>query len=69
MVIEKTTLVPSRYSNLPDHVTQDAYVGNGSTDKWDGVAEHFNFRTVDPADVDKVLMTTSKGTCWVDGNP
>ena len=50
--------------------TQDAYVGNGATDKWDSVAEKdFNFRTVDPADVKEVLLTTTKGTCWVDGNP
>ena len=51
VVIEKTPLVPSQYINLPDHVTvavqttdgrhftQDAYVGNGATDKWDSVAE------------------------------
>ena len=58
MVIEKTPLVPSHYIDLPDHVTvavqttdgrhftQDGYVGNGSTDKWDSVAEKdFNFRS------------------------
>jgi hypothetical protein len=79
--LEKTPLVPNQYINLPDltvsvqttdgrHLTQDAYVGNGATDKWDSLAEQdFNFRTVDPADVKEVLMTTSKGTCWVEGNP
>jgi hypothetical protein len=82
VVIEKPPLVPNQYVNLPDHVTvavqttdgrhftQDAYVGNGATDKWDSVAEKdFNFRSVDPADIKEVLMTTTKGTCWVDGNP
>jgi len=82
VVIEKTPLEPNQYVNLPDHVTiaiqttderhftQDAYVGHDATDKWDSVAEKdFNFRTVDPADIKEVLMTTSKGTCWVDGNP
>jgi hypothetical protein len=51
VVIEKPSLVPNQYLNLPDHVTvavqttdgrhftQDAYVGNGATDKWDSVAE------------------------------
>jgi hypothetical protein len=50
VVIEKTPLVPSRYINLPDvtvavqitdgrHFTQNAHIGNGSTDKWDSVAE------------------------------
>jgi hypothetical protein len=35
--------------------------------KWDSVAEKdFNFRTVDPAGVKEVFMTTSNGTCWVD---
>jgi hypothetical protein len=84
VVITKNGLpeLTSHFIDLPDHytvsvrtkdgrhVTQDASVGEGGTDKWDTVAEKdFNFLNVDPADVKDVLMTTSKGTCWVDGNP
>jgi hypothetical protein len=36
----------------------------------DSVVEyHFPFRNVDRSDVNEVLMTNSKGTCWVQGNP
>ena len=57
VVIEKTPPVPNQYINLPDHVTlavqtadgrhftQDAYVGDGATDKWDSLAEK-DFRLV-----------------------
>lgn len=82
VLIQKTAIPPNQYINLPDyitvvvrttdgrHLTQDAFVGNGATDKWDSVAEKdFIFRTVDPHDVKEVVMTTSKGQCWVQGNP
>jgi len=74
----------SRYIVLPDHYTvvvqtkdghkhtQNAFVGEGPgiDETWDSIAEKdFIFANVLPEDVNHVFMTTSKGTCWVDGRP
>jgi hypothetical protein len=50
--------------------TQEAMVTAGKTAAYDSpVEKDFNFPTVDPSVVQEVLMTTSRGTCWVSGNP
>ncbi|AGB23009.1 hypothetical protein Mycsm_02676 [Mycobacterium sp. JS623] len=84
VVLDKTggLGVNSSFIVLPDHYvvvvqtkdghhhTQEAYVGREATGNWDTVAEKdFLFPDIDPADVAHVVMTTSKGTCWVDGSP
>jgi hypothetical protein len=82
VVIEKTALIPSDQLTLPDHFTvvvqttdgqhhtEDAVIGTDATGRWDSKAEYdFLFRNVDPSDVKEVLMTDSKGTCSVQGNP
>jgi hypothetical protein len=73
--------VNSVYIVLPDHYTvvvetkegrhqtQEAAVSAEATSNWDSVSEKdFNFPEIDPAEVAHVVMTTSKGTCWVDGS-
>lgn len=51
------------------HVTQDAYITHDATGPWDSIAEFdFLFRDLNPADVKEVLLTNSKGTCWVKGD-
>jgi hypothetical protein len=80
--VEKRPIVPNRFVDLPDHfavvvrtkdgrhITEDDYVSRAATGDWDSVVEKsFIFRTVDPLDVKEVLLTSSKGTCWVQGNP
>jgi hypothetical protein len=82
VVIQKTALTPSDQLILPDHFTvvvqtndgsshtKDAVIGSGATGPWDSSTEYdFLFRDVDPSEVKQVLMTNSKGTCWVQGNP
>ena len=74
--------INSQYIMFPDHYTVvvqtkdgrkhtlDAFVdkGQGLDEKWDTIAEKdFIFAEILPGDVNNVLMTTSKGTCWVDG--
>jgi hypothetical protein len=45
-------------------------VSAAATGQWDSLSEKdFLFPDIDPADVEHVQMTTSKGTCWVDGRP
>ncbi|WP_260972931.1 hypothetical protein [Mycolicibacterium llatzerense] len=52
------------------HRTREEPVSAAATGPWDSVAEKdFLFPDIDPADVQAVHMTTSKGTCWVDGQP
>jgi hypothetical protein len=81
-VIHKTALISSDQLTLPDHftvavqttdgrqTTQDAVIGPGATGPWDSVAEYdFLFRNVDPSNIKEVLMTNSKGTCQVQGDP
>jgi hypothetical protein len=76
--IQKYPLVPSEAWTLPDsftvviqttdgkHHTEDAVTRHGKFGPWDSVAEYdFIFRDIDPADVKRVLLTNSKGTCWV----
>ena len=80
--VEKRPIVPNRFVDLPDHfavvvrtkdgrhITEDDYVSRAATGDWDSVVEKsFIFRTVDPLDVKEVLLTSSKATCWVQGNP
>lgn len=82
VVVQKTALTPSDQLILPDHFTvvvhtndgqsytKDAVITSGATGTWDSAAEYdFLFRNVDPSDIKEVLMTNSKGTCWVQGNP
>jgi len=82
VVIHKTALISSDQLTLPDHftvavqttdgrqTTQDAVIGPGATGRWDSVAEYdFLFRNVDPSNIKEVLMTNSKGTCQVQGDP
>jgi hypothetical protein len=70
--------VPSEAWTLPDsftvviqttdgkHHTEDAVIRHGKFGPWDSVAEYdFIFRDIDSADVKRVLLTNSKGTCWV----
>ncbi|BBC69146.1 hypothetical protein MMRN_p1150 (plasmid) [Mycobacterium marinum] len=50
------------------HHTEEAVVDFGATGAWDSAVEYdFLFPTIDPADVQEVLLTNSKGTCWVQG--
>lgn len=52
------------------HHTQEALVRDGGTGPWDMPSEFdFIFREIDPADVKEVLLTSRKGTCWVQGGP
>lgn len=82
VVIQKTALTPSDQLILPDHFTvvvqtndgnrhtEDAVISSNATGPSDSSAEYdFLFRDIDPSDVKEVLMTNSKGTCWVQGNP
>jgi hypothetical protein len=82
VVVQKTALTPSDQLILPDHFTvvvhtndgqsytKDAVISSGATDPSDSAAEYdFLFRNVNPSDIKEVLMTNSKGTCWVQGNP
>jgi len=51
-----------RFSNH----TEDAVIRPGKFGPWDSLVEYdFIFRDIDPADVKRVLLTNSKGTCWV----
>jgi hypothetical protein len=82
VVVQKTALTPSDQLIFPDHFTvvvhtndgmqhtKDAVIGSGATGPWDSAAEYdFLFGNVDPSNIKEVLMTNSKGTCWVQGNP
>jgi hypothetical protein len=68
-------VVPDAYTVVVEttsgrQFTQEAMVTAGKTAAYDSPAEKdFNFPTVDPSVVQEVLMTTSRGTCWVSGNP
>jgi hypothetical protein len=82
VVFDKQPMPPNNHIVVPDaytvvvetaygrHFTQEAMVTNGKTAPYDSpVEKDFNFPNVDPSDVREVLMTNSKGTCWVSGNP
>lgn len=71
----KFIVVPDAYTVVVEttygrHFTQEAMVIAGKTAAYDSpVEKDFNFPTVDPSDVQEVLMTNSQGTCWVSGDP
>jgi hypothetical protein len=82
VVFDKQPTPPNSFIVVPDAYTvvvetksgrlftQEAMVTAGKTAAYDSpVEKDFNFPTVDPSVVQEVLMTNSRGTCWVSGNP
>jgi hypothetical protein len=75
VVIEKTSLVPNQYINLPDHVTvavqttdgrhftQDAYVGNGATTNSVMISRNRSAPTAAARSIERITSANSTVTC------